>query len=387
MMAADELAGRLTKKNHGTILLVLMCLSIPTLTQPCPHGDYEVEKGICCNKCPRGTKLVEKCNATGQRSKCESCPEKEYTDQENFHPNCHRCKTCKVHEETVSACQKDQNTVCRCKDGFYKSKIDSEAYQCLLCTKCGENKKQKQECTAEKNTECECIENYYKAKSKCILCTNCTAECQRHCSTPLPVTTTEPENDQYLIKTIAVVAFIAGVSLAVVAIVTFVATKRFTRKKLLKQSSLPPDGSPDPCEQVLVHNEEPSDNMGVKAVPQSPVSEQEPSNLPDCIPLEIKIPDLIYTVLDLVPVLRVKQLVRSLGVKDTEIEQAEVDHRCCREAHYQMLRVWAERGSLAGAGGRGGMMHWPLLQELLAELRKMHLGHAAEELETKYSIQ
>lgn len=98
-------------------------------------------------------------------------------------------------------------------------------------------------------------------------------------------------------------------------------------------------------------------------------------------------PDLIYTVLDLVPVLQVKQLVRSLGVKDTEIEQAEMDHRSCREAHYQMLRVWAERGSHAGAGGRGGMMHWHLLQELLDEVRKMHLGHAAEELETKYGIQ
>lgn len=94
--------------------------------------------------------------------------------------------------------------------------------------------------------------------------------------------------------------------------------------------------------------------------------------------------DLIYTVLDLVPVLQVKQLVRSLGVRDIEIEQAELDHRSCREARYQMLRVWAERGSHAG---RGGMLHWPLLQELLDELRKMHLGWAAEELETKYGIQ
>lgn len=85
-------------------------------------------------------------------------------------------------------------------------------------------------------------------------------------------------------------------------------------------------------------------------------------------------------VLDLVPVLQVKQLVRSLGVKDTEIEQAELDYRSCREAHYQMLRVWAERGSRAG-----GVL--PLLPELLDELRKMHLGRAAEELQTKYGIQ
>lgn len=96
------------------------------------------------------------------------------------------------------------------------------------------------------------------------------------------------------------------------------------------------------------------------------------------------VPDLIYMVLDLVPVLQVKQLVRSLGVTDTEIERAEMDHRTCKESHYQMLRVWAEQGSRAG---RGGMLHRPLLLDLLDKLRTMHLGQAAEELETKYGIQ
>ena len=91
-------------------------------------------------------------------------------------------------------------------------------------------------------------------------------------------------------------------------------------------------------------------------------------------------------VLDVVPVPQVKQLVRSLGLKDTEIEQAEMDHRSCKEAHYQMLRVWAERCSLAVEGGQGGMLHRPLLEELLDKLRQMHLGRAAEELETKYGI-
>lgn len=94
--------------------------------------------------------------------------------------------------------------------------------------------------------------------------------------------------------------------------------------------------------------------------------------------------ELIYAVLDLVPVVQVKQLVRCLGVTDTEIEQAEMDHRSCREAHYQMLRVWALH---SGGGGRGGMLHGPLFNELLEKLRNMHLGKAAEELETKYGIQ
>lgn len=103
--------------------------------------------------------------------------------------------------------------------------------------------------------------------------------------------------------------------------------------------------------------------------------------MPQHSPLS-SVSDLIYMVLDQVPVMQVKQLVRLLGVKDTEIEQAELDHRSCREAHYQMLRLWAERGSRAG-----GLLHLHLLQELVVELRKMHLEKAAEELETNFGFQ
>lgn len=91
--------------------------------------------------------------------------------------------------------------------------------------------------------------------------------------------------------------------------------------------------------------------------------------------------DLIYNVLDLVPVSQVKQLVRSLGVRDTEIEQVQLDYRSCREAHYQMLRTWAERGPRAGV-----LLHPPLLLQLVNELRKMNLEQAAQELETNYGF-
>uniref|UniRef100_A0A8C9YJQ5 Tumor necrosis factor receptor superfamily, member 1a n=1 Tax=Sander lucioperca TaxID=283035 RepID=A0A8C9YJQ5_SANLU len=357
------------KAPVGTILL-LMCMFIPTLTllqpseeQKCPLGDYPTEKGICCNKCLAGFKLVEKCHAEGQRSNCTTCPDDQYMDEPNYSPNCRSCRRCKAskHEEEVSSCQSDKNTICKCEDGYYKSNIDSETYECRRCSQCRQDEKERQTCTPEKNTVCECKENYYRVKGKCEPCKNCTAECTLQCSPP---TAKAPlPEDGYLIKIIAGVAVMAVILLVLLVLITYIVTKRTTKKKLLK-----------PC------------------VPLQSITfnlEQEQYNLPDCVPLEVKseFPDLIYTVLDLVPVLQVKQLVRSLGVKDTEIEQAELDHRSCREAHYQMLRVWAERGSRAGGGGRGRMLHSPLLQELLEELRKMHLGRAAEELETKYGIQ
>lgn len=386
-----------TKAPVGTILMFLMCMFIPTLAflQPleekCPLGDYLNGKGICCNKCNPGLKLVEMCNATGQRSKCAPCPTGQYTDQMNFYTNCHRCRRCKgPHDKMISKCESSQNTICRCEPGYYKSNIDSETYECRRCTTCGENEIVKHTCTPENNIVCECKENYYRVKRNCVLCNNCSVECKHHCQSPGTQNTKVPESEPgngHLINIIAGVVFVAVVSTAMLVAITHVVTKRSTKKKLLKPSTQPSDVSPDSCE-FLIQSKEPSDNMSVTAVPQSPVSEPEPSNLPDCVPREVKISDLIYTVLDLVPVPQMKQLVRSLGVSETEIGQAEMDHhRACREAHYQMLRVWAERGSRAGGGERGRMLHWPLLQDLLDKLRDMHLGRAAEELETKYGIQ
>ncbi|XP_044064978.1 tumor necrosis factor receptor superfamily member 1A isoform X2 [Siniperca chuatsi] len=381
--------GRWNKKAPVGTTLFLMCMLIPTLAllQSCPHGDYLSEKGICCNKCSPGFKLAEECHAAQQRSNCTLCPDGEYTDEMNYQINCRRCRRCrKKHEVVKSNCEKNQNTICRCVEGYYKFDIDSETYECRKCSQCRPDEKKKETCTPEKNTVCECQENYYRVKSKCEPCKNCTTECKHHCAPPL-MTTRDPGEKENLIIIIAGIAAVALVLVVLLVVITYMATKRSIKKELLKSSSQPSDSSPDTCE-VLINSEEPSNNISVKAAPQSPVSEQDQlSNLPDCVPLEIKIPDLIYTVLDLVPVLQVKQLVRFLGVKDTDIEQAELDHRSCREAHYQMLRVWAERGSHTGGEGRGRMLHWPLLQELMDKLRKMHLGRAAEELETKYNIQ
>ncbi|XP_026173315.1 tumor necrosis factor receptor superfamily member 1A isoform X2 [Mastacembelus armatus] len=378
--------GRWNKKAPVGTLLLLMCMFIPTLTlETCPPWDYTTDEGICCNKCSPGFKLLEKCHAAGQRSKCTPCSKGQYTEEMNYAKTCRRCKQCKLskHEVQVSPCETDRNAKCACKDGYYKFYIDSETYDCLKCTKCGPGERETQTCNPEKNTVCECIENYYRFNHRCELCNNCSAECKHLC----PPTTVKPNDSEgVLINIIAGVAVAALVLLVLVFLITYMATKRFTKEKLLKSSSQHSSDSPDSFKEILIVSENLLENSSVKPIPESPVSEQESYKLPDCIPLEIKVPDLIYTVLDLVPVLQMKQLVRTLGVKDTEIEQAEMDHRSCREAHYQMLRLWAERGSHAGGRGRGEMLHWPLLEELLGQLRIMHLERAAEELETKYGI-
>ncbi|XP_034001590.1 tumor necrosis factor receptor superfamily member 1A [Trematomus bernacchii] len=395
MMEGAGLRGRWDRKAPVGTILLPMCMVLTALTlvseaKTCPAGEYDNDNGVCCNKCHRGFSLVEMCHSNNTRSICKECPDRQYTDQENYSRNCRSCKICKApnHEVEVTPCKKIKNTVCRCKDGYYKLNIDSEKYECRKCSSCKLNEIEKKTCTPENNIVCECKEKYYKVKGRtCEPCKTCTSECQDHC---LPITTETKAPDHrndHLINIIAGVAAGSLVSMGLVFLVTHMVTKRSIKKKMQKES----DPCPESGEQFLTLIVESADIQSDKALPLSAVSDQEPPNLPDCVPLEVKIPELIYTVLDLVPVLQVKQLVRTLGVTDTEIEQAEADHRSCREAHYQMLRVWAEKGSRSGGGGggRGGgtMLHWPLLQELLDQLRKMHLGRAAEELETKYGIQ
>ncbi|KAM4580688.1 tumor necrosis factor receptor superfamily member 1A [Odontesthes bonariensis] len=386
MMEGSGLRQRWSKRAPVGILLLLMCVTIPAFTpedseeQTCPVGDYLTEGGICCNKCPPGFKLVEKCHAFGQRSNCTFCPPGQFTDEINWANNCRRCRICKTkkNELEVSPCKRHQNTICRCKNGYYKSKVDEESYDCLKCRQCGYNEETNQSCTEKSDTVCVCKKNHQRVKGKCEPCKDCVS------ISPVPTTGSGSKNE-HLINLIAG-PIVVGLILAVFNI--WVSRKHCTKKKKKTETNFSQLScvSSDTCQQILIDNKEPWKNSNVTAIAQIPVSEPELPNLPDCVPLEINMSELIYTVLDVVPVPQVKQLVRSLGLKDTEIEQAEMDHRSCKEAHYQMLRVWAERCSQAVGGGRGGLLHRPLLEEVLDKLRQMHLGRAAEELETKYGI-
>lgn len=392
-----EGAGHRGKQNKKapagtTRLLLLMCMltlawSEPSEESKCTTHEYFSDHGVCCNRCFPGSKLAEHCRFEGQRSNCTKCPKNQYQENMNFAINCNGCRRCtKPNEFQVEPCKSDRNTICQCKDGYFKFEITEDTYECRRCKQCGANEKEEQKCTPQKNTVCVCKQGYYKVKTKCQPCNNCTEECKHHCSTTQ--TTKGPDSgNEHLIHVIVGIASAGVVFLVLGVIVTHKVTKWLTKRKLPKHSIQSSDDSQDSCKEVFIVK--PPLDSGVKAIPQtqSPVIEQQLSNLPDCVPLEIKIPELIYTVLDLVPVQQVKQLVRTLGVTDTEIEQAQMDNKSCREAHYQMLRMWAERGSRPGGGGRGDMLHWPLMQDLLDKLRKMHLGRAAEELETIHCIQ
>lgn len=109
------------------------------------------------------------------------------------------------HDVLVAPCQSHRNAVCRCEDGYYRSYIDSETYECVKCRRCDPTEKESQKCESsnersaarrlsvgcvdqqmkcdcgsllrtgspEKNTVCQCEDNYYRHNNKCEPCSKC----------------------------------------------------------------------------------------------------------------------------------------------------------------------------------------------------------------------
>ncbi|XP_072316624.1 tumor necrosis factor receptor superfamily member 1A [Eucyclogobius newberryi] len=387
-MAMSGNSGRLIVSRAlflGIGLLLSLSVSA-AVTNTCPGGEYLTDAKICCKRCAKGYKLLEHCSASGHSSNCTRCPSGQFMDQMNYDRNCRSCRRCKegIFERQVAPCESDKDTICQCNNGRYKYNIDKYTYECRLCSTCKDGEEEVAKCTLESNTACGCKENYYKEKNKCLPCANCVSDCSDSCPSKATTKDPPPDTSSFLINVIAGVVVVGVFALVLVVLVTHFVTKRQTKRKLLssshfKEASHIYQEVSGGCEEAL------NQSVPSHSEPFHIVLNQEPSNLPDCVPPEIKMSEVIYSLLELVPVLQVKQLVRSLGVSDSVIERAELDHRSSKEAHYQMLRAWAEQGAHTGRG-HGGVLHLPQLQELLDKLRLMHLEQTAQELETQYSL-
>lgn len=76
----------------------------------------------------------------------------------------------------------------------------------------------------------------------------------------------------------------------------------------------------------------------------------------------------LYAIINVVPVRRWKEFVRSLGLRDSEIEAVELEHRQLREQQYEMLKCWQQK--------QGATM-----DVIFAALEDMELGGCAQELQ------
>ncbi|XP_046898184.1 tumor necrosis factor receptor superfamily member 1A [Hypomesus transpacificus] len=361
-MEAAVLRGK-CKKKLPVYILLLLCVLAPALSAPatsnldeCLIGEYISEDGVCCGKCHPGFRLVKDCPERDKTTSCKQCRNGTFMDKSNTARNCIRCRDCRASnfEEEASPCSIYKNRECRCVNGYYRNHIDSLTHECLECKNCR------------------------------------SPRCQFLCgpdSPPEELETLKPPENVDVVLPVVVACFVA--LLGVISLVTYLATKKSVKRKI----RLRIDGSASFSEPTSQESQKSTKKLITDSeCPEKQnlaVPTQCESDLPDCVPKEIKIQKVIYSVLDLVSVRHVKQLVRSLGVSERDIERAEVDYRSVQEANYQMLKLWAEGGARGGArGGAGpGVLPRALLQDLLENLRGMDLGGVAEELEEKFRVQ
>lgn len=81
-------------------------------------------------------------------------------------------------------------------------------------------------------------------------------------------------------------------------------------------------------------------------------------------------PSILYTVADHVPPSRWKEFVRRLGLSDHDLERIEMEHRCFRDAQYEMLRQWKLQ-----------MSHAATVEHICCVLNQMELSGCSEAIQ------
>ncbi|XP_055065592.2 tumor necrosis factor receptor superfamily member 1A isoform X1 [Misgurnus anguillicaudatus] len=382
---------------HIIISLFLVLISQPYATVDaaavgkCAENEYENSQGDCCDKCHPGYRLKKECPAQGKRSVCEKCKSGTYLNTSNYNPTCWTCKKCDSRDKimfTVSNCTITKNSECKCKEGYYMKMLDEWTPQCRKCKTCGDGQLTVGNCTGDNYDHCICKDKHYKVKNNlCKPCDECIG-CEDLCE---PRFTTEPTLQKTISNNVSdkvsqivfpICACIIAVMVGVFLLYEAVRIWRKRKRASSNHSSSRDDKAKSEDEPMM---EEASSVTEIKDVSISnQLYETELRiELPDCVPREIKIAEFFYFVLDEIPVGRFKELVRRLGVSEPDIERAENDHRACKDAQYQMLKVWSDR---CGGGGNN-ILSCHLIQMFIDTLRDMYLSSCADSVETKFLSQ
>ncbi|CAI9607677.1 unnamed protein product [Staurois parvus] len=124
----------------------------------CNEGEYQGDKH-CCKNCRKGTYAESDCAAPQGEPVCKYCTKGvDFMDEPNGYPRCEKCRDCDSGsgQEELHPCTTTQNTVCKCKKGFFCSEslssADVNCNRCQHCSECANGIDE--ECTSTKDTIC-----------------------------------------------------------------------------------------------------------------------------------------------------------------------------------------------------------------------------------------
>ncbi|XP_075071966.1 tumor necrosis factor receptor superfamily member 1A [Mixophyes fleayi] len=359
-------------------------------TISCNDSEYKPRKvDYCCNKCLAGFKVKTDCRGRGQKTDCVPCDPDSYTDKPSHSKYCESCSNCLLQNGQIEllACTGKRDVLCGCPDGQFKTAKDKN-FACQNCSKCV-NGTELVKCNDDNDTICKCFHTFFfdEEARKCRPCKECqSTDCQDHC--PRVVESFRPkENEKVPLVIMIGIISLAVVLVAAVAYIVWMQRKKITsylQNKTCSQTNviegtiaqttcLMEDGS----EVAYAHQPLPGytpcavDNPNV--VQQ--IMLQSATTLPDVTlqtsALRLQSPEILYTIIECIPIGRWKEFVRRLGLNNYIIETSEQDNKHYKDAQYAMLSVWINRTGSSGAK-----------RDLLFEvLRDMDLGGCVERIE------
>uniref|UniRef100_W5MIV7 Tumor necrosis factor receptor superfamily, member 1a n=1 Tax=Lepisosteus oculatus TaxID=7918 RepID=W5MIV7_LEPOC len=334
--------------------------------------------GYCCNRCHPGFRMTKACAGAGLRTTCEPCSNGTYLELSNAATKCIRCRKCESGESQPGDPGSDRIT--HCNTTLHPQIFNDLSF--LFCMKCDSwsslvfktARKDRKQVDEQK-------ENLGWQHAVIFMC-NSRKECSHLCPTsttprePMKVAP-PPEIPNNWWQTIAISLAVA-MACAVVVVGGRRIHKRIRRSRASSYYTVL-------ALILLISVFNFSGNTCIQST-TSQNSEHKQPELPDCVPRTINISQFLYSVMEVVPVSRWKELIRRLGVSEREIERAERDNRVYSEAQYYMIQLWSRAG-----GGGGGLspslpLPRPLALSLLQTLREMGLGGCAEQLDQRYNI-
>ncbi|XP_036730204.1 tumor necrosis factor receptor superfamily member 25 [Balaenoptera musculus] len=383
--------------------------STPSPRCDCVHSFQKRSGLVCCRGCPAGHYLKASCTKPCGIPTCLPCPRGTFLARENHHKTrCARCQACDEEASQVALknCSAVADTHCGCKPGWFMDCVVSQCphsspFRCHPCPDCEALHRRTRAPCSSGDTHCgTCLPGFYEYGNSCVSCPTstlggCPVPCVAVCGwrqvfwvqvllaglvVPLLLGATLTYTYRRCQLCKAMVPGEAGVEALTplqathlsppdsspTLLVTPSSSEKVCTVQLVGSSwtSGSPQAQEAPCPEVTWSWDQlPSRTLG----PPPPPSPAPPAGSAAAM---LQPGPQLYDVMDAVPARRWKEFVRTLGLREADIEAVEVEVRRFRDQQYEMLKRWRQQQP-AGLGA------------VYAALERMGLDGCAEDLRSR----
>ncbi|KAG3282018.1 tumor necrosis factor receptor superfamily member 25 isoform X4 [Ictidomys tridecemlineatus] len=409
--------GAATRGSVACILQAVLLLllgvqgSFPGPRCDCTR-DFQKRNGpFCCRGCPVGHYMKAPCTEPCGNSTCLPCPQGTFLARDNhFKDQCTRCQACdeEAFQVALENCSAVADTRCGCEPGWL---IDCSVKPCrenspFLCRRCPDCEALYTELPcSSRDADCgPCLPGFYEYGNGCVSCP--TSSILGSCPEPCAAVCGWRQMfwAQVLVAGLVVLFLLGGTLIYTyhrcqphkpVVPAEKVGTEAPTPLQATQLSAsesahtllVPPGSSGKVCTVQLVDNSWTPDCPQIQEVPcqqvpqswdQLPSRDLGPPLAPPLSPAPsagspaavLQPGPQLYDVMDAVPARRWKEFVRTLGLREAEIEAVEVEIGRFRDQQYEMLKRWRQQQP-AGLGA------------VFAALERMGLDGCAEDLRSR----